>query len=87
MNIQQKTTSKVANIETVMAHNEELYPTTTQDIWNIFAAKDLMYPSSSDSAKYKCAYLKAKVIRSSILSDWECPDSCSRALSFSLNHK
>ena len=43
--------------------------------------------SSSDPNKYKCAWLKAKVIRSSILSAREFPDSCSRALYIVPNQK
>ena len=53
----------------------------------MFAAEDLSSCSSSDSAKYKCAWLKAKVIRSSILSAGEFTCACSRALSIALNHK
>ena len=79
MNIQQQTTSEVADTETVMAYNGELDPPTQQDISNVFAASDLLSRSSSASAKYKHAWLKAKLIRSSILSDWEFPDACSRA--------
>ena len=50
-----------------MADNEKLDHPTPQDIDNVFAESDLSYRSSSDSAKYKCAWLKEKVIRSSIL--------------------
>ena len=50
-----------------MADNEELDPPKPHDILNVFAAVDLSSRSSSDSAKYKRAWLKAKVIRSSIL--------------------
>ena len=53
----------------------------------MFAATELLSHSSSDSAKYKRAWLKAKVIRSYILSFGECPDECSRELSIALNHK
>ena len=41
MNIQQPTTSKVADTETVMAYNEDLDPPQPQDISNVFAAVDL----------------------------------------------
>ena len=75
MNIQQSNTSEVADKDTMMADNEELYYPPTQDIYNMFAAVDLSYRSSSDSAKYKRAWIKLKVIRSSILSSGECPDS------------
>ena len=53
-----------------MAYKEDLDPPPPQDIPNVIAATDLSYRSSSDSAKYKCAWLffKSKVIRSSILS-------------------
>ena len=73
MNIQQQTASQVANIDTVMADNEENHPPQPQDILNVFAAADLLSLSSSDSAKYKRAWLKAKVTRSSILSSVEYP--------------
>ena len=53
----------------------------------MFAAADLSYRSSYDSANYKRAWLKAKVIRSSILSAEECPDACSRASFIEKNHK
>ena len=86
MNIQQKNTSEVANTETVMADNEEIGPPPPQDISNMFAAADLSSHSSSDSDKYKRAWLKAKLIRSYILSAGECLDACSRALSIALNH-
>ena len=39
VNIQQQTTSVVANKETVMADSEELYPPPPQDISNVFSAK------------------------------------------------
>ena len=70
-----------------MDDNEELDPQPPQDIYNVFAAVDLSSRSSSDSDKYKCACLKAKLIRSSISSAGEFPDACSRALSIALNHK
>ena len=66
VNIQQQTTSEVADTETLMADNEELDPPPPQDISNVFAAADLLSQSSSDSNKYKCAWLKGEVIRSSI---------------------
>ena len=68
MNIQQLTTSEVADTETVMDDNEEIDPTPPQDIYDFFAAADLSSCSSSDSDKYKLACIKAKLIRSSILS-------------------
>ena len=40
-NIQQQTTSEVANTETVMTDNEELDLPSPQDISNVFAAADL----------------------------------------------
>ena len=67
VNIQQQTTLEVADTDTVMADNEELDPPPPQDISNVFSAADLSSCSSSDSDKYKCAWLKAKVIRSSVL--------------------
>ena len=87
MNIQQQTKSEVSDTETVMADNEDIDPPPPQDILNVFTAADLSYCSSSDSDKYIRAWLKAKVIRSSILSTGEFPDACSRALSIALNHK
>ena len=68
MNTQQQNTSKVTNTETVMADNEEIDPPPPQDISNVFPAAELLSLSSSDSAKYKRAWHKAKVIRSSVLS-------------------
>ena len=53
----------------------------------MFTAAYLSSRSSSDSAKYKREWLKAKVFRYSILSDVECPGACSRALSITPNHK
>ena len=41
MNIQQQTTSEVANTETVMAYNQDLDLPPPQDISNIFAAAEL----------------------------------------------
>ena len=55
VNTQQRTTLEVANIETVMADNEELDPPPPQDISDVFAAADLSSRLSSDSAKYKRA--------------------------------
>ena len=40
-NIQQQTTSEVANTEIVMAYNEDLDPPPPHDISNVFAAADL----------------------------------------------
>ena len=68
MNIQQRTTSKVADTETVMDYNEELYPPSPQDISNVFVAENLLSCSSSDSDKYKCAWINAELIHSSVLS-------------------
>ena len=87
MNIQQQTTLEVANTETVMAYNEDIDPPPPQGISNVFAAADLSSNSSSDSAKYKRAWLKKKVILSYILYAGECPDACSRALPIAMNHK
>ena len=87
MNIQQPTISEGANTYTVMACNEDLYIPPPQDISNVFDAADLLSQSSYDSNKYKRAWLKAKVIRSSLLSDGESLDTCSIALSIALNHK
>ena len=70
-----------------MAYNEYLYPPTPQDILNVFAAEDLSSQSSSDSAKYKPAWHKARLIRFSILSAGEITYACSRALSIALNNK
>ena len=86
MNIQQLTTSEVADTETVMAYNKDLDIPIPQEISNVFAAADLLSCSSSDSDKYKRAWLKAKLIRSSILSAGGCPDACSISLSIALNH-
>ena len=68
-NIQQPTTSELANTETVMAYNEDIDPPLPQDILNVFSSEDLSAQSSSDSAKYKRAWYKARLICSSILSD------------------
>ena len=77
VNIQQQTTSEVADTEILMAYNEELDPPSPQDISNVFAVADFSSHSSADSAKYKCACLKAKEIRSSILYAGEFPYACS----------
>ena len=79
-NIQQPTTSEVANIETVMGYNEDIYPPPPHDISNVFAAADLSSQPSYASVKYKRAWHRAKGIRSSILSFGESPDTCIRAL-------
>ena len=70
-----------------MADNEDLDPPPSQDILNVFALADLSSRSSSNPDKYKCAWLKAKLISHSILSAGEFPDACSRALYITLNHK
>ena len=70
-----------------MDDNEELCPPPPQDILNVFAEADLSSQSSSDSDKYKRAWIKTKVIRYSILYARKCPETCSRALSIALNHK
>ena len=87
MNIQQQNTSEVSDTEIAMDNNEEIDPPSPQDISNFFAAAYFLSRSSSDSDKYKCAWLKAKGIRSYILSDGECPDAYSRALSIAIYHK
>ena len=53
----------------------------------MLAVADLSSSSSSNSAKYKCAWIKAKLIRCYILYARECPDACSRALFIALKHK
>ena len=68
MNIQQQTTLEVADIETLMVDNEDLYISPPQDISNVFVAPDFLSCSSYYSVKYKRAWLKAEVILSSILS-------------------
>ena len=55
-NIQQSTTSEVANTETLMGYNEYIDPPPPQDILNVFAAADLSYQSSYDTDKYKRAW-------------------------------
>ena len=59
-NIQQPTTSEVANIETVIAYNEDIDPPSPHDISNLFAAAYLSSQSSYDSVKYKRAWHRAK---------------------------
>ena len=66
--MQQQNILEVSDTETVMADNDELDTPPPQDISNVFAAAEFSSRSSSDSAKYKCAWLKEKVIRSYILS-------------------
>ena len=87
MNIQQLTTSEIANKETLMAYNEDLDPPPPWDVSIFFAEADLLSQSSYDSDKYKHAWHKAKVIRSFIFSSGGIPYACSRALSIALNHK
>ena len=87
MNIQQQNTSKVSNTEAVMAYNEDLDLPPPYNISNVFAAADLSSRSSFDSAKYKRAWLREKLIRYYILSSGKCIDACSRASSIALNHK
>ena len=67
MNIQQPTKQEVAGTDTVIDYNVNIDPPLPQGILNVFAVAYLPYHSSSDSAKYKRAWNKAKVIRSSIL--------------------
>ena len=59
-NIQQPTTSEVANKETVMAGNEDIVTPPPQDIPNVFAAADLSSQPSYDTVKYKGAWHRAK---------------------------
>ena len=70
-----------------MAYSEDLYPPPPQDILNVFAASALSSQPSSDSAKYKHAWHKEKLIHYSILSAGESTDACSRTLSIALTHK
>ena len=70
-----------------MAYDEDLDPPPPQDISSVFVATDLLYHSSYDSAKYKCACIEAEVICSSVLSSGECIYACSRELSIALYHK
>ena len=71
----------------MIAYNEDLDPPPPQDILNLFASADFPSQSSYGSAKYKCAWHKAKIIRSYILSAGESTDACSIALSIALNNK
>ena len=87
MNIQQPTTSEVANIETVMDYNEDIDPPPPHDVSNVFVASDLSSQSSYDSVKYKWVWHRAKGICFYILSSGESSDAYSRALSIVLNHK
>ena len=86
-NIQQQTTSEVANTDTVMGYNEDIDPPPPHDISNFFAAADLSSQSSYYSVKYKRAWHRAKGIRSSILSSGESPEAQSRAFSIALNNR
>ena len=79
-------TYDVANTETVMGYNEDIYPPPPKDLSNVIAAADLSSQSSYDTVKYKCAWHREKVILSSILSSVESTDAQSRALSIALNH-
>ena len=87
MNIQQLSTSEVANTEIVLGYNEYLDPPPPQDISNLFAVADLSSQSSYDSVKYKCAWHRGKGIRFLILSSGESPDAYSRALYIALNQR
>ena len=69
-----------------MAGNEEIDTPPPQDISNVFAVADLSSQSSYDTVKYKRAWHREKVIRSSILFSGESPDAQSRELSIALNH-
>ena len=55
VNIQQQTTSELADTHTMMADNEELDPPSPQEISNVFAAACLLSHASYDSAEYKRA--------------------------------
>ena len=70
-----------------MAYNEYIDPPPPHDISNVFAAAYLSSRLSSDSAKYKRAWLKAKVIHSYILSAVGFPDTCSISLCIAPNHR
>ena len=70
-----------------MGYNEDIDTPPPQDILNVFAAADLSSQSSYDTVKYKCAWHRAKGIRSSILSSGESLGAHSRALSIVLNHR
>ena len=69
MNIQQPTKSEVADTDTVMDYDEDLDPPPPQDISNIFSGADMSSHLSSDSTKYKRAWLKTKVIHRLIVVD------------------
>ena len=69
MNIQKPSTSEVADTETVMDDNEDIDPPPPQDVLNAFSSTELSDQSSYDSAKYKRAWYKARLICSYILSD------------------
>ena len=71
----------------MVADNEDIDLPPPQEVSNVFAATDLSSCSSYYSNKYICGCLKAKLIRSCILFDRECPDACSRALSIAPNHE
>ena len=58
-----------------MAGNEDVDTPPPQDISNVFAAADFSSQSSYDTVKYKRAWHRAKLIRSSILSSEESPDA------------
>ena len=85
-NIQQLTTLRVTNIETVKDYNEDLDPPPPHSISDVFSVADLSSQSSYDSVKYKRAWHTAKGIRSSILSSGKIPDVCSRAFSIAPNN-
>ena len=87
MNIQQPTTSEVADTYTLMYQKEDIDLPPPQYILNVFAAEELSSNSSYNSNKYKCAWLRSNVIRYYILSVGLCPDASSRAISIVLNHK
>ena len=70
----------------MMAYNEDIDLPPIQDISNVFATADLLSCSSSDSNKYRRAWLKAKIIRSYILSSKKIPDALTRALSIAPNN-
>ena len=86
-NNQQPTTSEVAKTETVVSGNKDIDTPPPQDVSNVFAAADVSSQSSYDTVKYKRSWLKAKLIRSSILSSGGCQYACSRELSIEMNHK
>ena len=58
-NNKQPTTLELANIERVMAGNEDIDTPPPQDISNVFAAADLSSQSSYDTVKFKCAWHRA----------------------------